>query len=168
VVCDLNWTRLDRIRYGVAQFFDHPASHHHFSEIENVQIDFAPGFRSTAVLMAGWLGAQLNWSVEKGERGNKFQFIDPAGRKVEIELREQGDTPLGKVVLNSGGIQFVVAAARCGDLLEVWRGGKDEKPAPQTMPAQSNDPVSLMNQELMRAAPHRVYLGAINCVRELL
>jgi hypothetical protein len=36
------------------------------------------------------------------------------------------------------------------------------------MPAQSNDPVSLMNQELMRAAPHRVYLGAVKCVRELL
>jgi glucose-6-phosphate dehydrogenase assembly protein OpcA len=29
VLCDLNWTRLDKIRFAVAQFFDHPASHHH-------------------------------------------------------------------------------------------------------------------------------------------
>jgi glucose-6-phosphate dehydrogenase assembly protein OpcA len=167
VLCDLNWTRLDRVRYAVAQFFDHPASHHHFSEIENVQIDFASGFRSTALLLAGWLGAQLNWSVENGQRSNNFKFIDGAGRKIGIELREQGDAPIGKIVLNSGGIEFVIAQSRCGDLLEIWRGGQNEKPVPQMMPAQSNDPVSLMNQELMRAAPHRVYLRAVSCVREL-
>ncbi|PYJ94214.1 MAG: hypothetical protein DME62_05980, partial [Verrucomicrobia bacterium] len=27
VLCDLNWTRLDKIRLALAQFFDHPASH---------------------------------------------------------------------------------------------------------------------------------------------
>jgi glucose-6-phosphate dehydrogenase assembly protein OpcA len=167
VLCDLNWTRLDRIRYAVAQFFDHPASHHHFSEIENVQIDFAPTFKSTAVLFAGWLGAQLNWRVEDGQSGNNFKLVDAAGRTIDIELREKGEAPIGRTVLNSGGIEFVVAAARCGDLFEVWRTGPNEKPLPQMMPAQSNDAVSLMNQELLRAAPHRVYLRAVNCVREL-
>lgn len=168
VLCDLNWTRLDRIRYAVAQFFDHPASHHHFSEIENIQVEFAAGFRSTAVLLAGWLGAQLSWSIENGQRDNNFKFIDTAGRKIDTELREQGNVPVGKITLNSGRIEFAVAPARCGDLLEVWRRGKDEAHVPQMMPAQDNDPVSLMNQELMRAAPHRVYLRAVDCVRELL
>jgi glucose-6-phosphate dehydrogenase assembly protein OpcA len=168
VLCDLNWTRLDRVRYAVAQFFDHPASHHHFKEIESVQIDFAPGFKSTAVLFAGWLGAQLNWSVENGQGGNNFRFIDAARRTIDIDLREQGEAVIGKTVLNSGGVEFVVAPAECGDLVEVWREGENEKPLPQMMPAQSNDVVSLMNQELMRAGPHRVYLRAVNCVRELL
>ncbi len=36
------------------------------------------------------------------------------------------------------------------------------------MPAQSNDPVDLMTQELLRGGPHSVYLHAVNCVRELL
>src|SRR5438128_2890847 len=74
VLCDLNWTRLDKVRFGLAQFFDHPAAHHHFVEIENARIDFAPGFRSTAVLLAGWFGAQLNWRVEKANRGDDFKF----------------------------------------------------------------------------------------------
>src|SRR6266404_2340555 len=43
VLCDLNWTRLDKIRIAIAQFFDHPASHHHFDEIESARIAFAPG-----------------------------------------------------------------------------------------------------------------------------
>jgi glucose-6-phosphate dehydrogenase assembly protein OpcA len=167
VLCDLNWTRLDKVRYAIAQFFDHPASHHHFSEIENAEIEFAPGFRSTAVLLAGWLGAQLNWGAKKTSTPNRFQFSNP--NKIDIELREKnGDHPLGKIVLHSGGIEFVVAPATCGDLLEVWRSGRGETPSPQMMPAQSNDLVSLMSQELMRGGPHRVYLHAINCVRDLL
>src|SRR5438552_2624301 len=87
VLCDLNWTRLDKVRFALAQFFDHPAAHHHFVEIENARIDFAPGFRSTAVLLAGWFGAQLNWRVEKMNRGDDFKFADSTGRKIDIELR---------------------------------------------------------------------------------
>ena len=65
VLCDLNWTRLDNLRFALAQFFDHPASHHRLAKISKVRIDFAPGFRSTAILFAGWLGAQLNWHIEE-------------------------------------------------------------------------------------------------------
>src|SRR6202521_135597 len=43
VLCDLNWTRLVQFRLAIAQFFDHPGSHHRFQEIESVEIDFAPG-----------------------------------------------------------------------------------------------------------------------------
>ncbi len=169
VLCDLNWTRLDKIRYALAQFFDHPASHHHFAEIDNGRIDFAPGFRSTAALLAGWLGAQLRWHVEQKNGATKIQFTDAGDRKIDIELREkEGEHPIGKISLNSGGIEFSVAHAQCGDLLEVCRGGADENPAPQLMPAQANDLASLMSQELMRGGPHRVYLHAINCVRDLL
>jgi len=89
VLCDLNWTRLDNVRFALAQFFDHPASHHHFAKINSVRIDFAPGFRSTAVLFAGWLAAQLNWQDEKTEAANKFSFISSSGRKLDVELQER-------------------------------------------------------------------------------
>jgi hypothetical protein len=36
------------------------------------------------------------------------------------------------------------------------------------MPAGQNDTVRLMSEELMRGGPHRVYLRAMNCVRDLL
>src|SRR5256886_13114598 len=55
VLCDLNWTRLDKVRFALAQFFDHPASHHRFSTIDSARIDFAPGCKSTDVLFARWL-----------------------------------------------------------------------------------------------------------------
>src|SRR6266700_1963562 len=101
VFCDLNWTRLDNVRFALAQFFDHPASHHHFAEIRSLRVDFAPGFRSTAVLFAGWLAAQLNWRSEKAIRNDAFQFFDSSGHKVDIELRERAREPIGQIVLNS-------------------------------------------------------------------
>jgi glucose-6-phosphate dehydrogenase assembly protein OpcA len=168
VLCDLNWTRLDKLRIAVAQFFDHPASHHHFDEIESAQIDFGPGFRSTAVLLAGWLGAQLNWRAQPTKNANEFAFTDSKGRKIDIVLSERAGEPVSRVVLNSGGIEFVVAHAKGADLFEIWRGKREEKCARQMIPAGSNDPVVLMSDELMRGGPHRVYLRAFNCVRELL
>ena len=168
VLCDLNWTRLDKLRVAVAQFFDHPASHHHFDEIESAQIDFAPGFRSTAVLLAGWLGAQLNWRAEPTKNANEFAFTDSQDRKIDIVLSERAGEPVSRIVLSSGGIEFVVAHAKGADLFEVWRGKREEKCARQMMPAGSNDPVVLMSDELMRGGPHRVYLRAFNCVRSLL
>ena len=168
VLCDLNWTRLDKLRVAVAQFFDHPASHHHFDEIESAQIDFAPDFRSTAVLLAGWLGAQLNWRAEPTRNANEFAFTDSQDRKIDVVLSERAGEPVSRIVLSSGGIEFVVAHAKGADLFEVWRGKREEKCPRQMMPSGSNDPVVLMSDELMRGGPHRVYLRAFNCVRSLL
>ena len=168
VLCDLNWTRLDKVRYAIAQFFDHPASHHHFSEIENVTVDFAPGYKSTAILLIGWLAAQLGWKTNQQNMNGSCRFLDDHDRKVDIELREKPGSPIGEVVLNSRTTEFCVGSAKCGDLLEVCRSGETEAALPQMMPAQSNDPVDLMTQELLRGGPHRVYLRAVNSVRTLL
>jgi glucose-6-phosphate dehydrogenase assembly protein OpcA len=168
VLCDLNWTRLDNVRFALAQFFDHPASHHHFAKINSVRIDFAPGFRSTAVLFIGWLAAQLNWQSEKTEAASKFSFVRSSGRKLDVELHERPGEPIGEVALVTPEVEFLVAHAKCGDLLEVSRGNPGEKRTPQLMPAGKNDPVSLMSEELMRGGPHHVYLHAVNRIRDLL
>jgi hypothetical protein len=64
--------------------------------------------------------------------------------------------------------EFLVAHATCGDLLEVSRAKPGENRIPQLMPAEKNDPVSLMSEELMRGGPHHVYLHAVDRVRDLL
>lgn len=168
VPCDLNWTRLDNVRFALAQFFDHPASHHHFAKIRNIRIDFASGFRSTAVLFAGWLAAQLNWRTEKTDAAKKLRFISPSGQEIDVQLREQPGEPISEVAMQTSDVQFLVARAKCGDLLEVSRGQPGEEPMPQLMPAGKNDLVSLMSEELMRGGPHHVYLHAVNVVRDLL
>jgi glucose-6-phosphate dehydrogenase assembly protein OpcA len=168
VFCDLNWTRLDSFRFALAQFFDHPASHHNLDKINRVRIDFAPGYRSTAVLFAGWLAAQLDWQSGKTDMPNKLSFVSPSGSKIDIELRERPGEPISEVAVTTADVEFLVTHAKCGDLLEVSRGKAGEKRMPQLMPAGKNDPVSLMSEELMRGGPHHVYLHTVNRVRDLL
>src|SRR6267378_4585057 len=93
VLCDLNWTRLDKVRFALAQFFDHPASHHHFTKLKNGRINFAPGFRSTALLFAGWLAAQLSWNIEKTRNDDALQFVDSTSRKIDMKLCEVAGEP---------------------------------------------------------------------------
>jgi glucose-6-phosphate dehydrogenase assembly protein OpcA len=164
VLCDLNWTRLDNVRFALAQFFDHPASHHRLTKINRVRIDFAPSFRSTAVLFAGWLAAQLGWCAEKPTSSNELRFSTPSGETVDIQLRERDGQPIHEVAVTAGDVEFQVTHAECGDLLLISRGQHREG----LMPAGKHDPVSLMSEELMRGGPHHVYLRAVNCVRDLL
>ncbi len=167
VLCDLNWTRLVQFRLGLAHFFDHPASHHRLEEIETVEIDFAPGYRSTAVLLAGWLAAQLQWTLEKNSKDNALAFRDQAQKVVRVSLAEKKGEPLSRCVVKCGSTAFHVTHSATADLLDVTVEGS-EAHRKCLMPAGSNEPVRLMSEELMRGGPHRVYLRAMNCVRSLL
>src|SRR5438876_1885013 len=139
VFCDLNWTRLDNVRFALAQFFDHPASHHHFTKFRKLRIGFAPGFRSTAVLFAGWLAAQLNWRSENAKSPQELRFIDPSGRKIDIEFRERDGEPIHEVALTTAEVEFLVPYAKCGDLLEVSRAKPGERPMLQLLTAVKNE-----------------------------
>ena len=163
VLCDLNWTRLMQIRLALAQFFDHPATHTHFDEIESVEIDFAPGFRSTALLLAGWLAAQLRWTDPKQPSKTALNFRGTSDREIGVSLRETPGEPIGRCEVQCGEVKFKVAHTPKADLLDVAAGERSCR-----MPAGQNDSVRLMGEELMRGGPHRVYLRAMNCVREFL
>ena len=163
ILCDLNWTRIVQIRLALAQFFDHPASHAQFEQIEAVEIDYGPGFRSTALLLAGWLAAQLSWSDGKKMENAGLRFTGGKGKEIAITLNEKEGEPIGRCALRCGGAEFVVTHGAKADLLDVAAGERRCR-----MPAGHNDAVRLMSEELMRGGPHRVYLRAMNCVRAFL
>ena len=87
---------------------------------------------------------------------------------VQIDLQEDGDAPIGSFVAHSSDVKFEITLARCGDLLEVSRAKLDQVPARQLLPAGENDSVKLMSEELMRGGQRRVYLRAVEKVRDLL
>jgi hypothetical protein len=119
-------------------------------------------------LFAGWLGAQLNWHIEEFKSSGELRFTGTAARHINVDLRERNGEPVHEVALTSGNVEFRVTYAECGDLLEVSRVQNDKKRTPQLMPAGNSDPVGLISEELIRGGPHRVYLNALNCVRDIL
>jgi glucose-6-phosphate dehydrogenase assembly protein OpcA len=163
VLCDLNWTRLMQIRLALAQFFDNAAAHCHFDEIKSVEIDFGPGSRSTALLLAGWLAGQLGWSEGKQPSKDALSFRGKGGLEIAITLHEKAGEPVSRCAIRCGSLEFKVVQSPKADLLDVTAGARTCR-----MPAGCNDTVRLMGEELMRGGPHKVYLRAMNCVREFL
>ena len=164
VLCDLNWTRLVQFRLALAQFFDHPRSCRHLAEIQRVEIEYAPGFRSTALLLVGWLAAQLRWQSDDSAKA-RIAFHSEGGKPIEIVLNEKPGEPISRATVHCGAIELAVSHAPKADLLEVVVRSGGEERMRQLMPAGQNDSVRLMNEELMRGGPHRVYLRALGSVR---
>ena len=56
------------------------------------------------------------------------------------------------------------------EIKAIWQGSKDAAAGERScrMPAGCNSVVRLMSEELMRGGPHKVYVRAMNCVREFL
>ena len=110
----------------------------------------------------------MSWHVEEVKSSGELRFTGALARQIDVDLRERNGEPVHEVALTSGDVEFRVTYADCGDLLEVSRVQNDERRTPQLMPAGNNDPVGLISEELIRGGPHRVYLNALNCVRDLL
>ncbi|MDQ2868722.1 MAG: glucose-6-phosphate dehydrogenase assembly protein OpcA [Verrucomicrobiota bacterium] len=162
ILCDLNWTRLVHFRLAFAQFFDPPASHHHFREITAIALMHARGYRSTALLFLGWLASQLDWEV----RDKPFAFQNRDGKTISIALTEAGEFPLSLFTAHSGDVEFRIARASCGDLLEVGRSPRDGERS--LLPASDDSPVKLMSEELMRGGSRQIYRCAVEKMRGLL
>lgn len=165
VLCDLNWTRLVQLRLAIAQFFDPPATHQCITDISRLEIDYAPGFRSTAVLLAAWFAAQLQWQLVD-TRFAQLRFAKPSGEAVEAALTERDGEVISRCVLFSGRTELRVSHAPDADLLDVSAHSGSQQRMHQLMPAGSDEPVRLMSEELMRGGPHHVYLRALNLVRK--
>ena len=98
----------------------------------------------------------------------ELRFIATSAQHVDAELRQRDGQSVHEIALTSGEVEFRVAYAECGDLLEVSRTQTGEERVPQLLPAGKNDLVSLISEELIRGGPHRVYLDALNCIRDVL
>jgi glucose-6-phosphate dehydrogenase assembly protein OpcA len=168
VLCDLNWVRLFNLRLALAQFFDHPGSHHHLTELTGMEVDFASDHRSTAILLVGWIGAQLQWKLDAQDGSDRLKFRNRSNEPVEVTLNEKTGERINRCVLSTRNLEFRVAHETSANLLRVSLGRPGEDRMHQLMPAGKNDTVELVSAELMRGGPHRVYLRALNCVRELL
>lgn len=168
VLCDLNWTRLIRLRLAIAQFFDHPANLDSLTTIARVEIDHAPGHRRTALLLVGWLAAQLGWMANEETPADELEFLDPCGAPVAIRLTESAGDPIHRCCIFSGATDFRVVSPANADLLEVSQIIDGRPVMHRVMPGTGNDPVALMREELMRGGAHHVYLRAVEATGSLL
>jgi glucose-6-phosphate dehydrogenase assembly protein OpcA len=162
-LCDLNWTRSLYLRQAVAQIFDHPEFLGELDSIRDVEIVHAPGMKSTALLLAGWMGAQLQWKLE-GSDAQSLRFQDRDCQAVTVTPREEAGHPLGSVRLTAAETSFLVAHHEGSDFLHADIRLSGDRESHYLMPGGKDDPVALLNDELMSGGKHKVYLKAVTTI----
>jgi len=166
-LCDLNWTRSLYMRQAVAQIFDHPEYLDELSGLTRVEIAHGPGMRSTALLLAGWLGAQLRWKLESFDPQG-LRFLDGDEKPVAVALWEERGRAVGSMRMSTADGSFVVAHHEGSSFLhaDIQLAGNPE--SHYLMPGGKDDIVCLLNDELMSGGKHKVYLKAVNMIARAL
>ena len=168
ILCDLNWTRLLDWRQAVAGLFDSPADREYLHKIDSAVISHAPGHRSTALLLIGWIIAQLGWKVESKEK-DAFIFSKPdGGPQVRLEIREEGTHGVEKLVLSAGDANFQLCYESGSSYLHEDIKRPDGRDCHYLLPPGKDTTLDLFNEELWRGGKHKVYLRALEAVKELL
>ncbi len=167
ILCDLNWTRLIDWRQAVAGLFDGPGDRAYLQQIDKAEISHAPGHRTTAMLLVGWIIAQLGWKLEKKEK-DAFTFSKPEGGPVKLEIREEGTHAIESLVLSSGSASFRLCHESGSSYLHEEIHLPEGRDCHYLLPPGKDTTLDLFNEELWRGGKHKVYLRALQAVGPLL
>ncbi|MGC3990238.1 MAG: glucose-6-phosphate dehydrogenase assembly protein OpcA [Chthoniobacteraceae bacterium] len=159
VMCDLNWTRLLHFRWALAQMFDHPDNAAELPNIEKVEITHAPDSRSTAILLLGWLAAQLKWKLH-GKTVDGYQFGSEKGR-IAVQLTAAEGAPVSSCKLGHDQFSFSATHKKDSIFMDTEVTLPDGRHFVHLVPAGKDDVSTLLDEELMRGGRHQVYLRAL-------
>jgi glucose-6-phosphate dehydrogenase assembly protein OpcA len=166
VLCDLNWARLLNYRFALANFFDHAAALPHLRKIRNVEITHAPTFRTTALLLLGWLAAQLDWTLESVL--SRHAFRDPSGAEIHFALREADGASISSCRFDAEGAQFDLTRECHSEFFQGQMAGDAFPSATQVLSAGKRKLVDILLMELSRGGTHPLYLKSLARVEPLL
>ena len=166
VLCDLNWMRALYLRQSLAQMFDMPDGAAVLRKLRRVSIAHAPGARTTAILLLGWLAAQMGWSAH-GPGGRRITFTTDEN-EIVCELSETAGRCISKVVLETDELHVSAEHPPQADYLNLALNWNDGRSAKHLLPADSDDLADILDEELTSCGRHRVYLKALAAAEPLL
>jgi len=167
ILCDLNWARSLHLRQALAMIFDHPENLALLDGLTAVTIAHAPEYYSTAVLLAGWLVAQLQLA-DLTTTPAGFATTGLNGGHVAFSLHAQPGRSLSvcELVAEAGSVR--VQRDQQGDFFRVEVRLSSGGGYHHLVPAGSNATTSLLLWELGGGSQHKVYRRALAVADRLL
>jgi hypothetical protein len=132
-----------------------------------VKIMHAPENRSTALLLASWLAAQLRLGGGKAA-GNRLSFSHPDGSAVNFELSVEAGRSISVCELSDGSNSVRVYRDPQGDFFRVEVRLSDGNVYNHLLPAGSNATTDLLLWEIGGGSRHKIYNRAIQIIDTLL
>ena len=169
VLADLNWTRLRGWRLALAQFLDLEGATAAFAKLTTLEVTFGPDAGLAAMLLTGWLAAQLGWKAPVEPAGDP-SFHGPAGQTIAVTFLEGQDAGILQVKLTAGdGSEFSVTHEPASGFLNtkavVGAYGRCEQ---QVLPIGAVELADLVSSELVHGGEHRVYLKVLGLIVPML
>jgi glucose-6-phosphate dehydrogenase assembly protein OpcA len=165
ILCDLNWTRTFHIRQAVAGMFDSTATLPELQALQSLQITHAPEYRTTALLLLGWLADRLGWQLTLG--GENPQFQNSRGGLLSVSLLVSSGTSIGSMTLSSSTATFEVLRATDSNFYITTAEGSSFTTTRRILRAPSEKTCELLLGELARRGSHALYQRAVQAVKPL-
>lgn len=166
-LCDLNWARVLPFRHAVASFFDHPANREILRALFSGEIVYAPGYRTTALLLLGWLAAQLEWKLVRADQ-DLIVFVAKEAAEIRVDLREEKGAPIGRCTLRGDGATFTAAQDADSDFLHSQTKLTDGRVFERMLPPAHDNVLELLDIELVRGGTHYIYTKTLAAAEPLL
>jgi glucose-6-phosphate dehydrogenase assembly protein OpcA len=166
VLCDLNWARSLPVRQALAGIFDSPPSLTELQSLRTLRIDHAPGHRTTALLLVGWLADRLGWKLTLA--GETPQFQDASRGSVAVTLRETAGASISRMALASLNSTFELVREAGSDLYVTSARGISIAPTNRMVRAPREETREILLAEMARGGRHPLYAKAVKAVEGLL
>jgi len=166
-LCDLNWTRSLHMRQALSQMFDHPENLAILNDLDQVAIVHAPEYHFTALLLVGWLAAQLKLELRQAEL-NTFSFVADNGRRTQFLLRSEPGRSVGRCKLRGKDAHVEVRRDVAANFFRVEVQLPKSRIYNHLLPAGDNATSSLLLEEIGGGGQHKVYLKALAIAQKLL
>ena len=166
-VSDLNWVRCLGFRRALAFTFDDPASAPLLWDLEEVAIHHGNHHRSTALLLASWIAAQMGWKLRS--TGGTSAIFETDNRPVRVTLAPRQGLPLSEVVLTTlDRREHRFSSRQNNPFIDANWTDLAGRPHRAEYPSIPENPVRLASEELAASHRHQVYLKALHHFQSLL
>jgi glucose-6-phosphate dehydrogenase assembly protein OpcA len=165
ILCDLNWTRGFHVRETLACLFDSPANLRELEFMETLRIAHGPHYRTTALLLLGWLSDRLGWRLVLA--GKNPQFQNNRGGLISVSLEESEGASMSRIRLVSPRATFEIARESNPDLYVTSARGEAIGSATCKIRAPREGTSELLFAELARSSSHSLYSRAVKAVEAL-
>lgn len=166
VLCDLNWTRLHRWRFALANVFDHSAALACLRKITRVRIECACGQRVKALLLLGWFSTRLGWKLQ--HLLSKDFFLAPDDQQIAFEISETAAAGISHVELAGAGFCFNLRRADNAEFFHASLQAPGIPDCAMTIGAGYDRASDILLAELSRGGRHPLYAGSLDAISPLL
>lgn len=165
-LCDLNWARVLATRFAIASLFDHSAALAGLRKLDHVEFVHAPGARTAALLLLGWVASRLGWQLQP--MISESFFLRPDGAHVAFDLKECEGSTVSRCSFHAGASEFRVERCHGNAHFEATVRGCGGSEHPRIFGAGRDNLTDLLVAELSRGGRHGNYRRAVEAVIPIL